>query len=88
MRNYNPTPWQLLSSLQAVLWAVLALCVGNAFGSLTLDPLDLPKADTADTARIREVAEAQSAQILALEEIGDSAEDCVGRELLTTDPMD
>jgi hypothetical protein len=34
------------------------------------------------------VAEAQSAQILALEEIGDSAEDCVGRELLTTDPMD
>jgi hypothetical protein len=88
VRNYNPTPWQLLSSLQAVLWAVLALCVGNAFGSLTLDPLDLPKADTADTARIREVAEAQSAQILALEEIGDSAEDCVGRELLTTDPMD
>jgi hypothetical protein len=62
--------------------------VANAFGSLTLDPLDLPKADSADTARIREVAEAQSAQILALEEIGDSAEDCIGRELLTTDPMD
>ncbi len=37
-------------SFKILLLAVLALCVGNAFGSLTHDPLDLPKADSSDTA--------------------------------------
>ena len=53
MRKSNPTLRPLLASplaplrtgLQTVLWAVLALCLGNAWGSRTVDPLDLPKAE-------------------------------------------
>jgi hypothetical protein len=45
VRKSNPTPRRLLASLQSCLWAVLALCLGTAWGSRTVDPLDLPKAE-------------------------------------------
>ena len=83
VRLSNSTPWRLLRSLQAVLWAVLVLCVGNALAYRTVNPLDLPQAETADTAKIRAVAEAKSAEILALEEIADSAGIDVGEKLRT-----
>jgi len=83
VRDIKPTPWRLLRSLQAVLWAVLVLCVGNALACRTVNPLDLPQADTADTAKTRAVALAKSAEILALEEMAESAETDVGEELRT-----
>jgi RHS repeat-associated protein len=43
--QFNPTPRRLLASLQTCLWAVLALCLGNAWGMRTVDPLDSPKAE-------------------------------------------
>jgi hypothetical protein len=45
VRKSNPTPRRLLASLQTCLWAVLALCLGNAWGMRTIDPLDSPKAE-------------------------------------------
>lgn len=48
-----------------------------------MNPLDLPQADTADTAKTRAVALAKSAEILALEEMAESAETDVGEELRT-----
>jgi RHS repeat-associated protein len=45
VRKSNPTPRRLLASLQTCLWAVFALCLGNAWGMRTIDPLDLPKAE-------------------------------------------
>jgi len=83
VRDIKPTPWRLLRSLQAVLWAVLVLCVGNALAYRTVNPLDLPLADTADTAKTRAVAEAKSAEILALEEMAESAGIDVGEKLRT-----
>ena len=82
----SPSTW-LRTGLKTCLWAVLALCVGNVFGSFTQSPLDVPLADCADTAQIHERAKERDAEILALDEWLDSTEIDVGSELLTHDPM-
>ena len=46
VRTTKSTLGPLLTGLQTCLWAVLALCVGSAFGSFTQSPLDLPQAES------------------------------------------
>jgi len=46
VRDPNSTPWRLLTGLQTVLWAVLALCLGNAWGSRTPDSVGLHLVET------------------------------------------
>ncbi len=53
------TRHRLAASLKACLWAVLVLCLGNAWGSLTRDPLDQPRAQPPDTVQVRIEAEVQ-----------------------------
>ena len=46
VREPTSTPWRLLTSLQTVLWAVLALCLGSAWGSRTPDSVGLHQVKT------------------------------------------
>ncbi len=40
------SPWRLLASLQTCLWAVLVLCLGNAFGSIPVESAPLHLEET------------------------------------------